>query len=102
MHLSTRFLDETISQYKILVKVRQVALYLLITLFLFSILAWGVTPVVLEGLEVEVFEDALSFMTTVIGFPAKVEESHYFGPILPSHPTLLNRDLYLLDESFLI
>ena len=81
---------------------RQVTLYFLITLILCSLLAWGVTPVVLEGQEDEVLEDTLSFMTTVIGFPAKVEESHYFGPILPSHPTLLNRDLYLLDESFLI
>ena len=76
--------------------------YLLITLILCSLLAWGLTPVVLEGQEEEVFEDALSFMTTVIGFPAKVEESSYFGPIPPSYPAHLNRDIYLLDESFLI
>lgn len=74
--------------------------YLLITLILCSLLAWGLTPVVLEGQEV--FEDALSFMTTVIKSPAEMKKSHYFAPIFRSHPARHNRDIYLLDESFLI
>ena len=81
---------------------RQVALYLLSSLILCSLMAWGLAPVVLDGQEDESFEDAFSFLANDVKFPLKVEQSNQFGPILPSDAAPFNRNIYLLDECFLI
>lgn len=81
---------------------RTLALYLLVSLILYSVLSLGFVSVILDGLEDEVFEDVLYFLVAQVKSSLKAQQTTPFGSTLCSHPAHLDRDLYLLDESFLI